>query len=211
MLLMPRVSAFEIAFTFTKTQRSDWFKLCKPFFIIFLQIWAYKQPSFLCWESLWTPAVVKQPSKVFLTRSSDVWWASEYLLTRRAAQQSSIHRRPRCDATTERVGSPLQQVLKHLSLVYTLQVSCANAVAPCKSHQNVHHGYVADKPHCDAADIATPHLVAHLTHDALCVVPLPAGTEAGRLSTTCTSATRARLSLRRCRSDARRSWTCLSG
>lgn len=45
----------------------------------------------------------------------------------------------------------------------------------------------------------------------LCVVPLPAGTEAGRLSTTCTSATRARLSLRRCRSDANQSWTCLSG
>lgn len=128
-------------------------------------------------------------------------------LTRCAAQQSSLHRRPRCDAATERVGSPLQQVLKHLSLVYILEVFCANSIAPCKSHQNVHH----EKSHSDIADVATPRLVTRLDYDALCVVPLPAGTEAGRPSTTCTSATRARLSLRRCRSDAKPSWTCLSG
>lgn len=94
--------------------------LCKPFFVVFCRSELMCRLSFLYWEGLRMCAVVEQPSK----RSIGVWWVCECPLTRCAAQQSSLHRRPRRDAATECVGSPLQQVQK--SLVQTLNGFCAN-------------------------------------------------------------------------------------
>lgn len=98
-------------------------------------------------------------------------------LTRCAAQQSSIHRRPRRDAATERVGSPLQQVLK--SLLQTLNAFCADCSVQSvldpglyfgpssKSRRLVRCGRVAEISHCDTADIVPRSLVTRLlTHDA---------------------------------------------
>lgn len=42
-----------------------------------------------------------------------VWQMSKFVFLRCATKQSHIHWRPGCDAATERVGSPLQQVHTH--------------------------------------------------------------------------------------------------